>query len=224
MVTTDCEVGIHAEMAAASATDTGHGIADSTIGVLALQGAFARHVEAVSALGFSAIEVRTAEQLGRCDALFIPGGESTTMSNLLKTFDLVEPLKKMLADGLPVFGTCAGMILLAAEVNDGRPDQVNFNVIDIAVRRNGYGRQIDSFETDLAVDGLEGDPFTAVFIRAPVVESAGPKVEVLASVDGKPVLCRQGNILVSSFHPELTDDLRLHRYFLEHVAAAVPAA
>ncbi len=225
MVTTDSEVGVHdAKMAVASGANTGQGVAESTIGVLALQGAFARHVEAVSALGFSAIEVRTAEQLGRCDALFIPGGESTTMSNLLKTFDLVEPLKKMLADGLPVFGTCAGMILLSAEVNDGRPDQVNFNAIDIAVRRNGYGRQIDSFETDLAVEGLEGDAFTAVFIRAPVVESVGDGVEVLASVDRKPVLCRQGNILVSSFHPELTDDLRLHRHFLEHVAAAVPAA
>ena len=193
------------------------------IGVLALQGAFARHVEAVSSLGFHAFEVRTADQLKRCDALVLPGGESTTMSNLLRTFDLVEPLAKMLEEGLPVFGTCAGMILLAESISDGRSDQVKFGAIDIAVRRNGYGRQIDSFETDLAVTELGPDPLTAVFIRAPVVESAGPDVDVLASVEGDPVLCRQGSILVSSFHPELTDDLRLHRYFLDQVAAPVVA-
>ena len=195
----------------------------SAVGVLALQGAFARHVEAVSSLGFEAFEVRTAPQLELCDALILPGGESTTMSNLLKTFELVDPLTKMLADGLPVFGTCAGMILLARSISDGRPDQINFSAIDLAVRRNGYGRQIDSFETDLAVPELGETPFTAVFIRAPVVESAGPKVGVLASVDGDPVLCRQGTVLVSSFHPELTDDLRLHRYFLHEVAALRPA-
>jgi 5'-phosphate synthase pdxT subunit len=142
------------------------------------------------------------------------------MSNLLRTFDLVEPLAKMLDEGLPVFGTCAGMILLAASISDGRSDQVNFGAIDIAVRRNGYGRQIDSFETDLAVAELGPDPLTAVFIRAPVVESVGPDVEVLASVEADPVLCRQGSILVSSFHPELTHDLRLHRYFLDEVAAS----
>jgi len=194
-----------------------------SVGVLALQGAFARHVEALSQLGFDGFEVRTGEQLERCDALILPGGESTTMSKLLDGLELADRLEKRLADGLPVFGTCAGMILLASAISDGRPDQHRFGAIDIAVRRNGYGRQIDSFETDLAVpeiaaSGLDGQPFTAVFIRAPVVESWTESVTVLATVDGDPVLCRQGPILVSSFHPELTDDLRLHRYFLEAVA------
>jgi 5'-phosphate synthase pdxT subunit len=197
----------------------GPGAGHAMVGVLALQGAFARHVEAVAGLGYESFEVRNAAQLERCDALVLPGGESTTMSNLLKTFDLVDPLTTMLAGGLPVFGTCAGMILLADSISDGREDQISFGVIDIAVRRNGYGRQIDSFETDLAVAELGDDPFTAVFIRAPVVEAVGAGVDVLASVDGDPVLCRQGPILVSSFHPELTEDLRLHRYFLTEVAA-----
>ena len=196
------------------------------VGVLALQGAFARHVEALERCGVDAFEVRTAEQLGSCDALVIPGGESTTMSKLLVTFDMVEPLTKMLDDGLPVFGTCAGMILLASSISDGRADQVNFSAIDIGVRRNGYGRQIDSFETDITVDGdgVGVQPFTAVFIRAPVVETWGSDVDVLATVDGDPVLCRQGPVLVSSFHPELTDDIRLHRFFLDHVARPEVAA
>ncbi len=189
------------------------------IGVLALQGAFARHVAALDRCGAETAEIRKAEQLQGLDALVIPGGESTTMSNLMKTFDLVDPLAKLLADGTPVFGTCAGMILLAAEVADGREDQVNFGAIDIGVRRNGYGRQIDSFEAEVDVVGIDGPPATAVFIRAPVVERVGEGVEVLAAVDSTPVLCRQGPILVSSYHPELTDDDRLHQLFIGSIVS-----
>ena len=188
------------------------------VGVLALQGAFGRHVDALEMLGVDAFEVRNRDQLERCDAIILPGGESTTVSKLLDTFELAEPLEKLVADGLPVFGTCAGMILLASAISDGRPDQHSFGAIDIDVRRNGYGRQIDSFETELRIAELGDEPFTAVFIRAPVVEAHRDPVQVLAMVDGDPVLCRQGSVLVTSFHPELTDDLRLHRYFLEHVA------
>lgn len=190
----------------------------TAIGVLALQGAFARHVEVLNDVGVDAFEVRNRGQLDRCDAIVLPGGESTTMSKLLDTFELTEPLAKMVDDGLPTFGTCAGMILLASTISDGRPDQHSFGAIDIDVRRNGYGRQIDSFEADLDIPELGGDPFTAVFIRAPVVEAHGVAVEVLATVDDIPVLCRQGPVLVASFHPELTDDRRLHRFFVERVA------
>ncbi len=192
------------------------------LGVLALQGAFARHVEVLHGCGVDAIEVRTPEQLDSVDALVIPGGESSTMSKLIDSNGLRGALSERLAAAMPAFGTCAGMILLADEVLDGRADQASFGVIDIAVRRNGYGRQIDSFESDLLIDGIDGgeavDDFRAVFIRAPIVERVGNGVEVLASVDGTPVVCRSGTTLVSSFHPELTNDDRLHRLFLDHVA------
>ena len=191
----------------------------ASVGVLALQGAFARHVEALQRCGADATEVRTAAQLEQCDALVVPGGESTTMIKLLKTFELDDLLAKRLADGMPTFGTCAGMILLARSVSDGHPDQRCFGAIDIDVRRNGYGRQINSFEADLSIDGIDGSPLTAAFIRAPVVERVGDGVAVLASHEGEPVLCREGDVLVSSFHPELTDDDRLHQYFLTQVAA-----
>jgi 5'-phosphate synthase pdxT subunit len=189
------------------------------VGVLALQGAFERHVHALERCGVRAVEVRTSAQLGAIDGLVLPGGESTTMIRLLTSFDLVEPLGKLLADGLPIFGTCAGMILLAASVSDGHPDQLSFDAIDLDVRRNGYGRQIDSFEVDLDIATLGPPSMRAVFIRAPVVERVGPAVEILATVPipgggGEPVLCRQGPILVSSFHPELTGDDRLHRLFV----------
>lgn len=187
--------------------------------MLALQGAFARHVEALRRCGADAVEVRTAEQLARCRALVLPGGESTTMLKLLGTFELVEPLRAMLAAGVPTFGTCAGMILLARSVSDGQPDQLSFDAIDLDVRRNGYGRQIDSFEADLDVKVIGEPPLRAVFIRAPLVERAGPDVDVLAEHEGIPVLCRQGPVMVSSFHPELVDDDRLHRYFLDELAA-----
>jgi pyridoxal 5'-phosphate synthase pdxT subunit len=185
-----------------------------TIGVLALQGAFAAHVQAFADIGVTAVEVRTAEQLAAVDALVLPGGESTTMSKLLVTFELFEPLAARLADGMPVFGTCAGMILLAEKVLDGRPDQRSFGALPIDVRRNGYGRQIDSFEADLTIDELPGGDFHAMFIRAPIVEHVAPEITVLATVAERPVLCRYKNVLVSSFHPELTTDRRIHQYFV----------
>jgi 5'-phosphate synthase pdxT subunit len=182
------------------------------VGVLALQGAFARHVERLRAIGATAVEVRTAEQLSRVDALVMPGGESTTMSNLLGSTGLFEPIAERIEGGMPVFGTCAGMILLADKILDGRDDQRHFAVLDITVRRNGYGRQVDSFEVDLELDDTH--PFHGVFIRAPRVEAVGPDVEVLASFDGDPVLVRHGRLLAACFHPELTDDVRLHQQFL----------
>jgi len=144
----------------------------------------------------------------------LPGGESTTMSMLLESAGLFDPLAARLAEGLPTLGTCAGMILLGSEILDGRADQRCFGAVDISVRRNAFGRQVDSFEADLPLSDLEGDPFRAVFIRAPFVERAGPEVEVLATVDGHPVLCRQGAVTVTAFHPELSNDLRLHDHFL----------
>jgi 5'-phosphate synthase pdxT subunit len=184
------------------------------VGVLALQGAFARHIRAVERLGAGARELRVPAELDDVDALILPGGESTTMSKLLESQRLFEPIAERLRGGMPVFGTCAGMILLAAEVLDGRADQRSFGAIDLIARRNAYGRQVDSFETDLDVEGLDG-PFHAVFIRAPGVERVGPDVQVLARVDDAPVLCASGSVMVASFHPELTDDLRLHELFLQ---------
>jgi pyridoxal 5'-phosphate synthase pdxT subunit len=185
------------------------------VGVLALQGAFAAHELALADAGAATRQVRTPADLAGVVALVMPGGESTTMSRLLETSGLFDEIKARLSDGMPVFGTCAGMILLASEVLDGRPDQRSFGVIDISVQRNGYGRQVDSFESDIEVAG-EAAPFHAVFIRAPKVVAAGPAVEVLAAHEGVPVLARQGNVTVASFHPELTGDARLHRQFLQH--------
>ena len=184
------------------------------VGVLALQGAFARHCEVLTDLGAVPLEVRTPGDLDAVDAMVVPGGESTTMSMLLDSSGLRPSLAERLADGLPVLGTCAGMILLAVRVTDGRDDQRSFGAIDIDVRRNGYGRQVDSFEDQLSVTGLDG-PFHGVFIRAPVVERVGADVEVLATVDGVPVLCREGAVLVSSFHPEMSGDGRIHERFLD---------
>jgi 5'-phosphate synthase pdxT subunit len=184
------------------------------IGVLALQGASAAHVDALCRLGAEAVTVKTPSDLHGVDGVVLPGGESTTISFLLDSNELRQPLAERLAEGMPAFGTCAGMILLATDVQDGRPDQRSFGAIDLAVRRNAFGRQLDSFEADLDVSGLDA-PFHAVFIRAPGVEATGAGVEVLAEVDGRPVLCRDGAIMVAAFHPELTDDLRLHEMFLE---------
>jgi len=189
------------------------------IGILALQGASALHAEAVSALGAHPVEVRRPEDLAGVEAVILPGGESTTVSRLLATSGLDDALAERLADGLPAFGTCAGMILLAAEILDGRPDQRCFGAVDVGVRRNAFGRQVDSFEVPLAVSGLAGGDFPATFIRAPVVERVGEGVEVLATITPpvggvQPVLCRQGSVLVAAFHPELSDDLRLHQTFL----------
>jgi pyridoxal 5'-phosphate synthase pdxT subunit len=186
------------------------------VGVLALQGAFVAHQRALEAAGATTRQVRQPADLAGIDALVMPGGESTTMSRLLTTSGLFDDVKALVSDGLPVFGTCAGMILLATEVIDGRPDQLSFGAIDMSVRRNGYGRQVDSFESDLDVVGFEA-PFHAVFIRAPKVVSIGANVEVLAEYDGVPVVARQGRVMVASFHPELTADARLHARFLQEV-------
>lgn len=187
-------------------------------GVLALQGAFREHREALDALGLDSLEVRTPHDLAAVDALILPGGESTTMARLLVTSGLLEPLRDRLGAGLPAFGTCAGLILLATQVLDGRADQMALGAIDCTVRRNAYGRQVDSFEAPLAVRGLSG-AFPGVFIRAPGVERVGPAVEVLAEHEGRPVLCRQGRVWGSTFHPELARDLRVHERFLAEAAS-----
>jgi pyridoxal 5'-phosphate synthase pdxT subunit len=189
------------------------------VGVIALQGAFREHREVLDALGVESFEVRVPEDLGALDAVILPGGESTTMNLLLDTSGLREPLAASLADGLPAFGTCAGLILLATDVLDGRPDQRPLGVLDLSVRRNGYGRQRDSFEAPLDVRDLAGGPFPGVFIRAPVVASCGPTTDVLARHEGVPVLVRTGPVWASAFHPELSGDLRLHQRFLEEVVA-----
>lgn len=191
------------------------------IGVLALQGAFESHQLRLAELGAVTRQVRTPHDLLGVDALVMPGGESTTMSKLLVTSQLFDPIAERIAGGMPAFGTCAGMILLATEVLDGRPDQRSFGAIDITVRRNGYGRQLDSFETELTVSGLAaqpGRPFHGVFIRAPKVVRVGAGVEVLAEHEGVPVLLRHGPITVASFHPELAGDHRLHAQFLDTFA------
>ena len=195
------------------------------VGVLALQGNFCEHALALEAAGAEAVEVRRPEHLAGIDAIVLPGGESTTLSMLLDSSGLRPVLAGRLEEGMPALGTCAGMILLSARVKDGRPDQSGFGVIDMTVRRNGFGRQLESFECDLQVDGLAGT-VPAVFIRAPVVEEVGPSVQVLASVigaDGRPspVLCRSGHHLVASFHPELSGDVRIHEMFLSGAASAV---
>lgn len=183
------------------------------VGVLALQGAYRRHVNCLERLGVESVEVRLPADLESIDGLVLPGGESTAISMLIDLAGLTAPLAERLASGLPVLGTCAGMILLAGEVLDGRPDQTRFGAIDITVRRNAFGRQVESFEAEIS---LAGDPvgFPAVFIRAPVVERVGAGVEVLATVDRGPVLCRQGPVIVAAFHPELSPDLRVHELFL----------
>lgn len=192
-----------------------------TIGVLALQGGVREHTAAFADLGEPVTEVRRPGDLAGLAGLVVPGGESTTLSLLLGSSGLAGPVAEVLAGGLPVFGTCAGMILLATTVLDGRDDQLSFGVIDLTIRRNGYGRQIASFEGTVHAPVLGDEPLPAVFIRAPVVEASGPGVEVLATLPGvggepdRPVVCRQGTVMVASFHPELTADRRLQRLFVE---------
>jgi 5'-phosphate synthase pdxT subunit len=199
------------------------------IGVFALQGDVREHLAALAAVGAEAMPVRRPEELAAVDGLVLPGGESTTMSRLSTIFGLLEPIRARIAAGMPVYGSCAGMIMLARTVLDGRPDQQSFGGIDMVVRRNAFGRQVDSFETDLDVAGVPGGPVHAVFIRAPWVEEAGERVEVLARVSGGPadgriVAVRQGRLLATSFHPELTGDLRVHGLFAEMVTEAARAA
>jgi 5'-phosphate synthase pdxT subunit len=169
----------------------------------------------LESLGAATIAVRTTGQLDDCDRLVIPGGESSTISMLLERSELFDPIASRLDGGMPVLGTCAGAILLGREILDGRADQRCFAAMEATLRRNAYGRQIDSFETDLEVAAVDGPPVHAVFIRAPVFESVGEQVDVLGRFEGRPVLCRQGTVLSCTFHPELSDDARLHRLFLE---------
>ena len=195
-----------------------------TIGVLALQGDVAEHVRALENSGARALLVRRESELSQVDGLVIPGGESTTMSNLLVSFGLFDAVYERIASGMPVYGTCAGMIMLASSILDGREDQRSFGGLDIVVRRNAFGRQVDSYEEDLDVVGLEGGPFHAVFIRAPWVESVGEGVEVIAragnSADGPIVAVRHGNVMATSFHPEVGGDHRIHAMFVDMVAHA----
>jgi 5'-phosphate synthase pdxT subunit len=184
------------------------------VGILALQGASREHREVLDALGVESVEVRVPSDLAAVDALVLPGGESTTMSKLLDSSNLRDPLAVRLRDGLPALGTCAGLILLAHEVLDGRPDQPPLDAIDCTVRRNAYGTQLQSFEAPIEVAGMRGGAFPGVFIRAPVIEQVGPDVVVLAEHDGRPVLCRSGAVWVSTFHPELSGDLRIHLSFI----------
>ena len=183
------------------------------VGVLALQGAYASHLQTFASIGVEVLEVRTPEDLETIDRLVIPGGESTTISMLLDSNGMRVPIQESISEGMPVFGTCAGMIVLAREVLDGRDDQKPLGAIDITVRRNAFGRQVDSFESEIEVSGLD-EPFPSVFIRAPIVESIGEGVEVYARVDEKIVLCGTDSILVASFHPELSNDGRIHEMFL----------
>ncbi|MHB8512501.1 MAG: pyridoxal 5'-phosphate synthase glutaminase subunit PdxT [Actinomycetota bacterium] len=183
------------------------------VGVLALQGDFEAHQKALRAASndVEAVQVRTREDLDSVDRLIIPGGESTTIGKLATQYDLIEPLRKRASDGMPIFGTCAGLIMCATHVTDG--DQPLLGIIDMTVRRNAYGRQVDSFETDLEFKGFD-DPIHAVFIRAPWVEEVGPEVEVLATHDDRVVAARHSHVLVAAFHPELTEDPRIHSMFL----------
>ncbi len=187
------------------------------VGVLALQGAFASHRDALDACGVDTILVRHPDDLLGLDGLVIPGGESTTISNLLVSSGLLDPIRAAIDSELPVFGTCAGMILMASKIVDGRDDQIHFDLLPMSVRRNAYGRQIDSFETDLDVAGFDV-PFHAVFIRAPMIVEVDDQVEVLATYGERPVLVRLNNRFASSFHPELTDDIRIHRLFVESLS------
>jgi len=191
------------------------------IGVLALQGDFREHIQAVKMAGHAGLTVRRPEELAEIDALIIPGGESTTIALLAESFGLIEPIRERITVGMPVYGSCAGMILLADRILDGAQGQATLGGVNMTVRRNAFGRQVDSFESDLAFDN---SPLRAVFIRAPWVEEVGKEVEVLAEIQGSdgarhPVAVRQGSLFATSFHPELTGDLRVHRYFFDQVCA-----
>lgn len=191
------------------------------IGVLALQGDFREHLAALQREGIDAIEVRLPRDLAAVDGLVIPGGESTTIGKLLRTFDLMEPLRGRIASGFPVYGTCAGAIVLSKEVEGRGVDQPVLGMMDLRIQRNAFGRQVDSFEADLEIAPLGPEPFHAVFIRAPIIEQIGPGVEVLSRLDdGTIVAAKQGSLLVTSFHPELTKDGRFHQYFARLVDAS----
>ncbi len=192
------------------------------VGVLALQGDFREHINALTHCQVEAEEVRRVSELEKIDALIIPGGESTTIASLAKTFEIFEPIKKRIASGMPTYGSCAGMIMLADHIVAAKDGQETFGGIDITVRRNAFGRQVDSFESDILAPAISGSAIRAVFIRAPWVEKVGKNVEVLASYEGSDgvahaVAVRQDHLLATAFHPEITDDYSVHRYFLEKV-------
>lgn len=190
----------------------------ATIGVLALQGDFIEHIHSVQACGAQACEVRTANELKGVDALIIPGGESTTIGKLMDRYGLHEPIRARVAEGMPVFGTCAGQILLAKDVEGGAPQ--GLHLMDIQVIRNAFGRQRESFEAEIPVPTIGPQPVKGVFIRSPYIATTGPGVEILARYEDKIVMARQGNLLAASFHPELTDDLRIHKFFLSDFVKA----
>jgi 5'-phosphate synthase pdxT subunit len=197
-------------------------VSTPTIGVLAVQGDVREHLRTLTGFGVTAVSVRRTTELDACDGLVIPGGESTTMAKLARTFDLFEPIRQRIKEGLPAFGTCAGMIMLADRIEDGARDQETLGGLDITVRRNAFGRQVDSFEGDLDFAGLDA-PVHAIFIRAPWVESTGDGVEVLARVEqgdaaGRIVAVRQGSLMATSFHPEVGGDSRVHRFFVDLVS------
>jgi 5'-phosphate synthase pdxT subunit len=199
---------------------------EPTIGVLALQGDVREHARALQAAGARTLAVRRPGELERCDALVIPGGESTTMWRLARAFELLEPLRKRIEGGLPAYGSCAGMIMLADRIRDGVAGQETVGGIDMTVRRNAFGRQVDSFESDVPLTGMGDTPYHAVFIRAPWVESVGDAVEVLGRAESGPnagriVAVRQGRLMATSFHPELTGDFRVHHYFADLVRRAM---
>ena len=187
------------------------------IGVLALQGDVREHIVALNECGITAFPVKRLEEITEIDGLVIPGGESTTISKLARAFGLFDAIKSRIENGMPVYGSCAGLILLADKVEDAIVGQESFGGLDVVARRNAFGRQVDSFEVDLKVKGMAGPAFPAVFIRAPWIEKVGKDVEVLAEVGGHAVAVRAKNILATSFHPELTGDIRVHKYFVEQV-------
>jgi 5'-phosphate synthase pdxT subunit len=189
------------------------------IGVFALQGDVREHVQTLTGLGATTVAVRRPADLDGLDGLVLPGGESTTMYKLAMSFELLEPLRSAVKDGLPAYGSCAGMIMLANRIEDGIDGQATIGGLDVVVRRNAFGRQVDSFEGEVAFDGIDG-PVPGVFIRAPWVEEVGPAVKVLATAAGHPVAVRQGAVLATSFHPEISGDLRVHRYFLDRICPA----
>jgi 5'-phosphate synthase pdxT subunit len=188
------------------------------VGVLALQGDVREHISSLIACGVSSIPVRRSSEIDQIDALVLPGGESTTIAQLAESFGVFDQIKDRISAGMPVYGSCAGMILLANEILDAKEGQKSFGGLDITVRRNAFGRQVDSFESDIAFSDGSTDPVHAVFIRAPWVERVGQAVQVLAAVDKHPVAVRSERLLATSFHPELTGDYRIHRYFIEEVA------
>lgn len=188
----------------------------ATIGVLAIQGDFLEHRQVLERLGSVVLEVRTRNELDEVDGLIIPGGESTTIVQLLDIFDIRDHLVSLVKNGMPIWGTCAGMIVLANTLTDQRPNPLN--LMDINVTRNAFGRQVDSFEADLEIDEIDGQPYRAIFIRAPIVNSVGPNVRVISRLnDGRPVAVRENHMLATAFHPELTSDDRIHQMFLRMV-------